>query len=217
MFCGKCGEEVAQGTEFCPKCGEKISATTTGETEQITYVDKNKKRNTRIGIIAVGLVVLIVVVLVIRIAFHGRGYEEVIDQAMKVMETLTEESMADFLELFPDEQVEKVIEKEKAENREELVQKMADECETARKNLEEVEDLSYKIVGEKVFSEKEMEELKDDFEDIDVKLDKEIKEAKSVVVEVTMVGKNGKEDKEEFTYNVMKLGKNWYMAQKKIY
>lgn len=68
MFCGKCGNEIKDGSLFCPKCGNKISQTNFDYNHQNTKV-KDKSRTKKI----IKKILITVLVLALIIPAIGTG------------------------------------------------------------------------------------------------------------------------------------------------
>lgn len=70
MFCGKCGTQNADNSEFCTNCGAKLKRSNS-EKRSLTVPaqdDKNKK----IGIIAV-VIIAVIIIAIIRVFLFGRS------------------------------------------------------------------------------------------------------------------------------------------------
>lgn len=226
MFCGKCGAELKENAKFCSKCGNVID--TNGEKGQSnSQVEKYKemvngnKKNKTVGMIAVGVVVLILVVAVFCV-FGGRSYKKTIKEYVKASFNSDSDKAVDkIVKLLPEEVWEKTVESGKEEgdidNEEEakefLAEKLEESYETIEEHYGEGFKYSYEIVDEDELRSPELEAIEDDFKDEDIRLEKEITEGKEVTVKVAVKSADGKTTADnELNVTVIKIGRSWYLA-----
>lgn len=226
MFCNNCGTELEDGVLFCPKCGTRVednisntgNTANTGNTgntaymnDAMTYVAPGSKKNTLIGMIAVGLVALVAIVFLASV-FGGRSYKTVVKHAVKDVCTMDKKSMKDLISLFPKEVIDTVIKNEGLKNKNELVDMMMDEIKGTELLFGKLDNVSTKITDTEDFSEEDLQDVKEDFEDMGVKLKKKIKAGKHVTAEITFKIDGLGEDSTPMTFDVIKLGHKWYLA-----
>lgn len=226
MFCGKCGAELKDNAKFCSKCGNVIEANN-GKEKQDSQVEKYKeivngnKKNKTIGMIAVGGLILILVLAVFFI-FGGRSYKKTVKEYVKASFSSDSDKAVDkMVKLLPEEVWEKVVESGKEEgdidNEEEakefLAEKLEESYETIEEHYGEGFKYSYEIVDEDELRSPELRAIEDDFEDEDIRLEKEIKEGKEVTVKVAVKSADGEMKADnEMNITVIKIGRSWYLA-----
>lgn len=216
MFCNNCGSEIKEGSNVCFKCGEKVSDTMVFNNNNLIGKSESIKNNTIIkkAIAMVGF--FVVAVFAIWLIFGGRSYKKVIEVAVESSNSMTKESVEDVIKLFPEDVLAVIMEEEELDSKEELVDELFREKERYKEQLDKVDDISYKIIEEEDFSEVEIKELMEKYEETGVKLKKKIKSAKHVKVEMTIDIKGGEERSSETTYDVIKIGRKWYLADLSI-
>lgn len=86
MYCGKCGSEINNGVTFCPNCGEQLIK------EYIIKNSEGKKpvkqiSGKKLKIIIPIVVIAIIAVVAIVLIQNNSGYEKVVEDFYKAVET----------------------------------------------------------------------------------------------------------------------------------
>lgn len=225
MFCGKCGENVDDNTKFCPKCGNLISGNdraTQVKPEAQKYKDlvNGNNKNKTVGMIVVAIIGLVVISGAFWL-FGGRSYKKTIKEYVNAQFNYSQDSIKKVVKLFPEGMWEQVVEQGinegEFESEGEAIEFLEEQLKEANETLEEYygEDFkySYKITEEKDLSKKDIHEIEEDWEDMDVKLEKEIKEGKEITIKVEVKladGENAVDN--ELDLQLVKVGRSWCLA-----
>jgi len=208
MFCGKCGAKNLDDATFCAQCGAKFNNQPIGNENKSTMVIQTDDRNRKIGMIAVGVIVIAAVIAMILI-FGGRSYKRTVDQFCKASFAIDAKAI---FNLLPDAMIDYALEEGGygKNDLDELIEESEEELQYQVDNLESYlgEDwkVSHKIVGAEDITGKELRELKESYEDVDVK----VSAAKTVEVELTVKG-GETEENNTMDISVIKVGRSWYL------
>jgi uncharacterized membrane protein YvbJ len=214
MFCGKCGAKNDDSAVFCAECGNRIQAAApvapaapaanpapaaapvaTGSKPGFTLNNRN------IGIIAVAAVAVIALLISCFFIFGGRSYKDVVKDYFKATEKADAKLM---MELLPDDLI-KYVMKEEDMTKKEMTEELQDSLDMIHRYYDEVK-ISYEITDTEDFDKDELKEIKEMYEEIDVK----VKDAMIVEVEVTMeLDGNERTTTQELT--LIKVGGSWYL------
>ena len=225
MFCGKCGENVDDNTKFCPKCGNLISGNdraTQVKPEAQKYKDlvNGNNKNITVGMIVVAIIGLVVISGAFWL-FGGRSYKKTIKEYVNAQFNYSHDSIKKVVKLFPEGMWEQVVEQGinegEFESEGEAIEFLEEQLKEANETLEEYygEDFkySYKITEEKDLSKKDIHEIEEDWEDMDVKLEKEIKEGKEITIKVEVKSADGENAVDnELDLQLVKVGRSWCLA-----
>lgn len=225
MFCGKCGENVDDNTKFCPKCGNLISGNdraTQVKPEAQKYKDlvNGNNKNITVGMIVVAIIGLVVISGAFWL-FGGRSYKKTIKEYVNAQFNYSQDSIKKVVKLFPEGMWEQVVEQGinegEFESEGEAIEFLEEQLKEANETLEEYygEDFkySYKITEEKDLSKKDIHEIEEDWEDMDVKLEKEIKEGKEITIKVEVKSADGENAVDnELDLQLVKVGRSWCLA-----
>lgn len=202
-----------------PQQTQSAFNTATNTVNSMLSTDAGKKK--LIGIAAVAVVAIIILVILIAIIAGSGGYKKTVKKYMAVWTTMDEEkSVKNLWKLYPEEVREAMIEEYEdyydIDGEDEFYEQIAEDMESTIDYLDDEYNegwkLSYKIEKVKDLSDRKVEELQDTYDDSDYELDKAIKAAKKVDLEVTIKSKNGKDkDKEDMTIYLIKVGGSWYI------
>lgn len=162
MYCGNCGTEVKNGTAFCPNCGEQIVS------EYVIKNSKNKENKklisrkflkTIIPIVVVGIIAVAAIVLI----HNNNGYEKVIEDFYKAVETEDAQLMKTTLaQYWIDYQIADYDTDEYLnEDIEDIIVDVIDECDCG----DNIEILSCTVTGEKKATKEDLISLKDNIYD----------------------------------------------------
>jgi uncharacterized membrane protein YvbJ len=214
MFCGKCGAKNDDSAVFCAECGNRIQAAApvapaapaanpapaaapvaTGSKPGFTLNNRN------IGIIAVAAVAVIALLISCFFIFGGRSYKDVVKDYFKATEKADAKLM---MELLPDDLI-KYVMKEEDMTKKEMTEDLQDSLDMIHRYYDEVK-ISYKITDTEDFDKDELKEIKEMYEEIDVK----VKDAMIVEVEVTME-LDGDERTTTQELTLIKVGGSWYL------
>lgn len=208
-FCNQCGNPI-NGEKFCTKCGAKVEPDfiPTTPTSPSAVPSAHKKSYKWIAAVAV-LVVIVVAVIFI---FTGRSYEKTVNSFINA--TVFDADAEKAMSLMPDELVDYIIDNDYDGDRDKMIDDYEDEYSSALESLEamgtDLSNASYEIVEAEDATEEEVEEFNEDFRDAGI--DIEIKEAKTVEVEMTM-DINGNERTNSTNIDVGKIGRSWYIIE----
>ena len=214
MFCGKCGAKNDDSAVFCAECGNRIQAAApvapaapaanpapaaapvaTGSKPGFTLNNRN------IGIIAVAAVAVIALLISCFFIFGGRSYKDVVRDYFKATEKADAKLM---MELLPDDLI-KYVMKEEDMTKKEMTEELQDSLDMIHRYYDEVK-ISYEITDTEDFDKDELKEIKEMYEEIDVK----VKDAMIVEVEVTME-LDGDERTTTQELTLIKVGGSWYL------
>lgn len=207
MYCGKCGAANAADAVFCSECGASMTAVQSQNTLDAEL--REKEKNKKIGMIALGLVAVIIIVIVASIVFSSisprQSYKYVIDTYMGMLldgedaETVEKIVPAACIDALPDlrSDVGKIMEYLQ------MLDYFYDEWE-----------IGYEITDVEDMSAKDVISLQREYEDnaFDVK----IAEAKIVTIEMTLYA-DGEESPTEVELTVIKVGSSWYLDPLSMY
>ena len=207
MFCGKCGVKNADDAAFCSACGAKLNGAQPVSDSAAVAVDQSDK-NRKVGIIAVAVIAVLVIALAIGL-FGGRGYKATVD---KFIDAQFEGDLEAIFELVPDELIDYVMEEE-GYDRDEFDEFLEEGQEELQEQLDVIKaffgddwEVSYEILEAEDVTGDDLKDLKEDYEDIDLK----IKAAKTVEIELTF--KAGEiETSESLEISLIKVGRSWYL------
>lgn len=162
MFCGKCGAEVKNGAAFCPNCGEHLAG------QYVIKSSKNGKQKNPISgkllkivlpVVAVGIIAVVATVL----TYNNSGYEKVVENFYKAVETqdvqLMKTTLAQYwidyhvADYYSDEHLN--------ENIEDIIADVIDECDCG----DNIEILSCTVTREKKATKEDLSFLKDNIYD----------------------------------------------------
>lgn len=225
MFCGKCGENVDDNTKFCPKCGNLISGNdraTQVKPEAQKYKDlvNGNNKNKTVGMIVVAIIGLVVISGAFWL-FGGRSYKKTIKEYVNAQFNYSQDSIKKVVKLFPEGMWEQIVEQGMAEGEFEsegeviefLEEQLKDAHETLEKYYGKDFKYSYKITEEEDLNKKDIHEIEEDWEDMDVKLEKEIKEGKEITIKVEVKSADGENAVDnELDLQLVKVGRSWCLA-----
>lgn len=207
MFCGKCGVKNADDATFCTDCGAKLNGikpTVSGTSGAVNPSDKNRK----VGIIAVAVAAVVVVALIIGL-FGGRGYKATVEKFVDAQFDADAEAI---FELFPEKMIDYILKKEGYDKDEldEFIEEgneyLQDQLDYIERYLGEDWTVSYEILTVEDVTGDDLDDLKDDYEDLDIK----VSAAKTVEIELTI--KAGEtESSKSLDVSVIKVGRSWYL------
>lgn len=202
-FCTNCGNEM-NGENFCTKCGTAVQ--TAPETPLNTENNAPAPKKNIVGIVIAAVAVLAAVLVAI-LLLPSRSYKAVVKDYIKA---ITKADAKKIVSLMPDAMVDYIIEDEYDGDKKEMMAELREELEEM---VEEAEDedinlskISYKIIDAEDLDADEIDDLEDDFDEVNLK----IKKAKRLEVKLKTVV-DGKEESEKIYMTVGKVGNSWYM------
>lgn len=207
MFCTKCGAKNDDDAVFCLECGAKFGGGQAARSSAPAAASPNDK-NRKVGMIAVGVAVVIVIGLVIAL-FGGRSYKATVK---KYVNASFEPDAKAIMKLFPKKMLDYAMEEEGYDDDD--LDALIDEGNDAlQSQIDYIEEylgkdwkLSYEIVSTENIKGRELKELKDGYKDMDIK----VSAAKSVEVEFTV--KAGEtENSNSMNISLIKVGRSWYL------
>ena len=192
MLCKKCGTENPDGAKYCSKCGKALNEKSTA------------KKNREKGIVLALCVIVAVVLLVYTLG--GRSYKKTIDTFVTSQFAVDAQSI---VELLPEKVVDKALE-ETGYSKTELVDEAND---SLKKQVDYIDQylgddwkLSYKMTNVEDVTDDDLDDLKSNYEDINVK----VSAAKTVEVEFTLKG-DETEVSNSLEISVIKVDRSWYL------
>ena len=192
MLCKKCGTENPDGAKYCSKCGKALNEKSTA------------KKNREKGIVLALCVIVAVVLLVYTLG--GRGYKKTIDTFVTSQFAVDAQSI---VELLPEKVLDKELE-ETGYSKTELVEETND---SLKKQVDYIDQylgddwkLSYKMTNVEDVTGDDLNDLKSNYEDINVK----VSAAKTVEVEFTLKG-DETEISNSLEVSVIKVDRSWYL------
>ena len=192
MLCKKCGTENPDGAKYCSKCGKALNEKSTA------------KKNREKGIVLAVCVIVAVVLLVYTLG--GRSYKKTIDTFVTSQFAVDAQSI---VELLPEKVVDKALE-ETGYSKTELVEETND---SLKKQVDYIDQylgddwkLSYKMTNVEDVTDDDLDDLKSNYEDINVK----VSAAKTVEVEFTLKG-DETEVSNSLEISVIKVDRSWYL------
>lgn len=192
MLCKKCGTENQDGAKYCSKCGKALNEKSTA------------KKNREKGIVLALCVIVAVVLLVYTLG--GRSYKKTIDTFVTSQFAVDAQSI---VELLPEKVLDKELE-ETGYSKTELVEETND---SLKKQVDYIDQylgddwkLSYKMTNVEDVTGDDLNDLKSNYEDINVK----VSAAKTVEVEFTLKG-DETEISNSLEVSVIKVDRSWYL------
>lgn len=192
MLCKKCGTENPDGAKYCSKCGKALNEKSTA------------KKNREKGIVLALCVIVAVVLLVYTLG--GRSYKKTIDTFVTSQFAVDAQSI---VELLPEKVLDKELE-ETGYSKTELVEETND---SLKKQVDYIDQylgddwkLSYKMTNVEDMTGDDLNDLKSNYEDINVK----VSAAKTVEVEFTLKG-DETEISNSLEVSVIKVDRSWYL------
>lgn len=192
MLCKKCGTENPDGAKYCSKCGKALNE------------KSSAKKNREKGIVLALCVIVAVVLLVYTLG--GRSYKKTIDTFVTSQFAVDAQSI---VELLPEKVVDKALE-ETGYSKTELVDEANDslkkQVDSLDQSLGDDWKLSYKMTNVEDVTDDDLDDLKSNYEDINVK----VSAAKTVEVEFTLKG-DETEVSNSLEISVIKVDRSWYL------
>ena len=192
MLCKKCGTENPDGAKYCSKFGKALNEKSTA------------KKNREKGIVLALCVIVAVVLLVYTLG--GRSYKKTIDTFVTSQFAVDAQSI---VELLPEKVLDKELE-ETGYSKTELVEETND---SLKKQVDYIDQylgddwkLSYKMTNVEDVTGDDLNDLKSNYEDINVK----VSAAKTVEVEFTLKG-DETEISNSLEVSVIKVDRSWYL------
>lgn len=192
MLCKKCGTENPDGAKYCSKCGKALNEKSTA------------KKNREKGIVLALCVIVAVVLLVYTLG--GRSYKKTIDTFVTSQFAVDAQSI---VELLP----EKVLDKELEETGYSKTGLVEETNDSLKKQVDYIDQylgddwkLSYKMTNVEDVTGDDLNDLKSNYEDINVK----VSAAKTVEVEFTLKG-DETEISNSLEVSVIKVDRSWYL------
>lgn len=225
MFCGSCGSKVGQDFRFCPQCGKPVGQGQEQAGAPQAQVEpshvpspatpaKRKNNKRLVGIIAVALLVVLLVAVAV-VFLGGRSYQSVVKQYMNATLKGDYEKI---WSLLPREMRETALDYWEAYGIDDISEIEALIGDSVMESLERAEDefgknwkFSYEIVDEDDFSKSEINTVKQAWEFMGIE-DAKINGGKSLEIELTISGKNGKTEEDTIYLDVLKIGRSWYLS-----
>lgn len=207
MFCGKCGVKNNDDAMFCTECGAKLNGGQAVKSETSITATLNDK-NRKVGMIAVVAVGVIVIIAAIAL-FGGRSYKATVE---KFVDAQFDADAKAIFELIPEEMIDYALEEEGYDDDEldELIEEanenLQDQLDDIERYLGENWEVSYEILSVEDVAGDDLDDLKDDYEDIDIK----VSDAKTVEVQLT-VKADETESSNSLDVSVIKVGRSWYL------
>lgn len=202
MFCGKCGTKNEDNAEFCRNCGAKLKNSTI--TTMSTQDDKNRK----VGMIAVAIAAVAIIILGIFL-FGGRSYKSTVK---KFVDAQFDGNAEVIFDLLPKKIIDYALEQEGYDS-DDLDELIADANEELQEQMDSLDsylgegwEVSYEILDDVNVNGDDLEDIKDGYEDADIK----VSAAKNVEIEVTVTA-GETESSNTQDISLIKVGRSWYI------
>lgn len=208
MFCGKCGEQINGNEKFCPKCGtpvvNSLQKGTVGTSQAEGMGAGNVVPKQRPPYLAIGLIVIIALIVVIaaKAIFFSSGYETTVKKFIKAAE---KQDVKLLISTMPDE-IFDVLEEQMDLDRDEIIDNLDDMVSGLTDEYDGKTKIKYEIDDIHTLKKSEISEIEEDMYDL-VK----IKEGKSIELFMEIYIDGDKEEEEELSLNVIKVGRKWYI------
>lgn len=206
MFCRKCGAQISGNEKFCPKCGapvvsvQQASPGMPGSVPQTGYaVPQKKPPYLAIGLIAV---IAVVVIVAVRLLFFQSSYETTVKNFMKAIETQDEKLL---LSVFPSKVLEEMAD-EMDMDKEEMEEELGEMFSSLSDEYDGKIRVKYEIEDEHRLKKSQMRNIEDDMYNCI-----EIKEGKNLEISMELYVDGDKEEEEDMTLRVIKVGRKWYI------
>lgn len=214
MYCGKCGAEIVQDTAFCSQCGASLEMEEPNLNTNTQEI-KSDSQNRKVGIIVFAALVGVVMITILYI-LGGRSYKSTIN---KYFEATINADAKKIIKLIPESVIEEALKEEGYEKKEKKLfieegeKKLQESIDTINDTAGEDWKLTHEIIDTEDITGKDLKEVKEDYEDLNIKISK----AKKVEVKIKI--KPADSDKENTATTklyLIKSGRNWYLDIKNM-
>lgn len=207
MFCGKCGAQNADNAAYCMNCGAKLKKNAPTTTATISVPNRNDN-NRKVGITAVAVAVVVIIILGI-VLFGGRSYKATVEKFVDAVFDANAEAIFD---LMPEKMIDYALEQDGYDSDDlddlidDLNETFQDQLDSLDSYLGEGWKISYEILGSEDIKGDDLDDIKDVYEDADVK----VSAAKNVEIEIT-VKSDESEMSNSLDVSLIKAGRSWYL------
>lgn len=207
MFCGKCGAQTADNAEFCTNCGAKLKKNAPTTAETVSVPNQNDK-NRKVGMIAVAVAVVVIIILGV-VLFGGRSYKATVKKYVDAQFDANAEAVFD---LMPEKMIDYMLEQDEKDPDDlddmidDLNETLQDQLDYLDRSLGEGWKISYEIIDTEDIKGDDLDDIKDAYEDADVK----VSAAKDVEIEIT-VKADETESSNSLDVSLVKVGRSWYI------
>ena len=207
MFCGKCGTKNEDNVEFCTNCGARLNKATSKRATAVSVTSQNDK-NRKVGMIAVAVAAVVVIILGV-VLFGGRSYKATVEKFVDAQFDANAEAIFD---LMPEKLIDYALEQDGYDS-DDLDDLIDDANETLQDQLDSLDSylgegwkISYEILDTEDIKGDDLDDIKDAYEDADVK----VSAAKDVEIEIT-VKADETESSNSLDVSLIKVGRSWYL------
>lgn len=206
MFCGKCGAQNTDNAEFCTNCGAKLKKSS--QTTVPVSVPNQNDKNRKVGMIAVAVAAVVAIILGV-VLFGGRGYKATVEKFVDAQFDADAEAIFD---LMPEKMIDYALEQDGYDSNDlddlidEANEDLQDQLDSLDSYLGEGWKISYEILDTEDIKGDDLDDIKDAYEDADVK----VSAAKDVEIEIT-VKADETESSNSLDVSLIKVGRSWYL------
>lgn len=215
MFCGKCGKENNDDAVFCTECGAPLNGNQPlPQEEAAKMADGASTKNRKIGVIAVVAAAVLVIAFGM-LLFGGRSYKKTVNQYVNAS---FEADAKTIFKLIPAKAVKYGLEdagydaKDQKKAIREMKDSMQEQIDYLDRYLGKGWKTSYKITDVEKITGDDLDEIKEDYKDMDVK----VSAAKTVEVEVN-IHSDETETSNSMDISLIKVGRSWYIDINSMY
>lgn len=192
-FCGNCGAQMGDDDKVCGQCGTPFAGSSVADKSAAKEKNSNKIVKLIIGVIAA----IVVAVIIANVAGNFTGYKATIKKMVKALQNDDMSTLESLASSVSEETYGAWLGDDVYDYYDDMISDTLDKYEDS---VGTIKKISYEITDETELSDRRMNELKDNLEDIYNMDTSVIKKVISVDIKITVKG-----TKKSSTYNVSSL------------